>query len=139
MKRKIIILFLMFSIMSILSAEETWGSFRNRIDRMPTEWNQLIEMQEKLRKEENYNAVWHIESYKLGFAEAMYRACEDIYDYFYTADDWYIKQYEFYFNQYQSIKKDFEDSYYLFYDSDYAAAGFNRVQKGSYRYGIYDF
>jgi hypothetical protein len=115
---------------------ETNGSLKNRIGRMPEEWNTLISYNKRFGTENKWNSYANLLNYMLGFAEAMYKDCEYLYDLY--RDTWFYEQSQFYFSQYQDLKRtvDPKSDLFRYY---YYNAGFNRVDNGTDKFGYYDF
>lgn len=138
MKKKILFIFV-FLFSSLIFAESN-GSLKNRIGRMPEEWNELCSYVDRFRNENNWESYANLSNYMMGFAEAMYKDCEYLYD-LYQGDylkDWLADQYNFYFAQYQDLRQHF-GSKTLYFRSYYYNAGFSRVDKGASKFGYYDF
>ena len=133
-------LILLLTLSVVVAFSETNGSLKNRVGRMPEEWDSLVGMVKKFEKNNNHEAYINLSNYMMGFAEAMYKDCEYLYD-LYQGDyykDWFSNQYNFYYEQYNVLKKYYGSKTLLFRYS-YYKAGFDRVDKGSDRYSIYDF
>lgn len=132
--------FVIYIFITISIFGETNGQFRDRIGRMPDEWNSLCALQVKFQNQQNGEAYINLRNYMMGFAEAMYQSCEYLGDTF--QGDYYKKYFyegaTFYFNEYQTARKDFGPGTY-YYRSYFHEAGFNRVDKGSRRFTEYDF
>ena len=138
MKKKISLL-LIFIFASVVFAESN-GELKNRVGRMPEEWDTLCSYVKRFRNDDNWDAFVNLSNYMMGFAEAMYKDCEYLYD-IYQGDylkGWLSSQYNFYFGQYQDLKQNF-GSKTPYFRSYYYNAGFSRVDSGTSKFGFYDF
>lgn len=139
MKKKFCLMLLMALFVGAAFSESN-GSLKNRVGRMPEEWDSLVRMVKKFENDNNREAYINLSNYMMGFAEAMYKDCEYLYD-LYQGDyykGWFADQYSFYYEQYNDLKK-YYGSKTQFFRYSYYKAGFDRVDKGTDRYSVYDF
>lgn len=134
MNRKICIfsLLLIFSCTFCFSFSETNGQLRNREQGWTREWNSLCEMCSNLSGESYIN----LRNYMMGFSDAAYQ----LYEYLYSLynDNYYYKQYIFYYEQSQSAIKKYGARTSGF-RSYYYNAGADRIDKAGRRFSFYDF
>lgn len=138
MKKKLLLIFV-FLFSSLIFAE-TNGSLKNRVGRMPEEWNELCSYLRRFRNEDNWTSYVNLSNYMMGFAEAMYKDCEYLYD-LYQGDylkGWLSDQYNFYFEEFQGLWQ-YCGPKTMYFRSYYYNAGFSRVDKGASKFGYYDF
>lgn len=131
-KKLILTLLLLFSCTFCFSFSETYGQLRNREQGWTREWNSLCDMCKNLSGESYTN----LRNYMMGFSDAAYQLYEILYSTF--NDNYYYKQYIFYYEQSQKAIKDygFRTSGFRGY---YYNAGVDRLEKMGRRFSLYDF
>lgn len=135
MKKRVLCFFVLLLINTYFIFSESNGSLKNRVGRMPEEWDSLVSMVERFRYHD-WDGFVNLSNYMMGFAEAMYKDCEYLYDLY--SDDWFYRNSQFYYQQYQDLRSHF-GSKTLYFRSYYYNAGFSRVDEGADRFSFNDF